>query len=239
MVARSALPDARKVVRDGLIFHSDFYFPKRHRLIEELIGQRLRMQETLGIEASEEPIHVFLFEDEPTFREFLNEQHPSFPDRRAFFLRSPTNLVVYAHWNAKVAEDLRHEVAHGYLHSSVPNVPIWLDEGIAEFFESGPNAGGRHAAHISYLTAEYTAGHWKPDLKRLETLTQPGELSQLDYAEAWLWARFLTSHSSETQKMLSDFLEACQHDTKEVTPLSELLKSADVSEQKVTACLGP
>ncbi|GIT30210.1 MAG: hypothetical protein Ct9H300mP1_22560 [Planctomycetaceae bacterium] len=40
-------------------------------------------------------------------------------------------------------EDLRHEFTHGVLHSSLKRVPLWLDEGLAEYFEVvGPKPGG-------------------------------------------------------------------------------------------------
>ncbi len=45
---------------------------------------------------------------------------PSFPARRAFFVETDTRLAVYAYWGDRIAEDLRHEVAHGYLHACVP-----------------------------------------------------------------------------------------------------------------------
>ena len=67
--------------------------------------------------------------------EYLTRNFPSVPSRRAFFLETDTRLAVYAHWSDRVAEDLRHEVAHGYLHSVVPGLPLWLDEGLAEYFE--------------------------------------------------------------------------------------------------------
>jgi hypothetical protein len=61
--------------------------------------------------------------------------HPNLPRRRAFFVETDTRLSVYAYWGDRVAEDLRHEVVHGYLHAVVPHLPLWLDEGLAEYFE--------------------------------------------------------------------------------------------------------
>ena len=40
---------------------------------------------------------------------------------RAFFVESDTRLNIYAYWGDRVAEDLRHEVTHGYLHAMVPH----------------------------------------------------------------------------------------------------------------------
>ncbi len=211
--SRSAeLPDRRKVTRDSLVFHTNFYFPRRHRLIEELLAKRSNIKSILGLTPSDETIHIFLFQDQQKFRRFLTEQHPSFPDRRAFFLRSSTNLMVYAHWNARVAEDLRHEVTHAYLHSVVPEVPLWLDEGIAEYFEVPTSERGLNRDHLDYLVAENESGRWQPDLERLESLRQAGEMSQLDYAESWLWIHFLVHRNEKTLGLLQSYLQQTQYD---------------------------
>ena len=51
-------------------------------------------------------------------------------------METDTRLTVYAYWGDRVAEDLRHEVTHGYLHTMVPHVPLWLDEGLAQLADT-------------------------------------------------------------------------------------------------------
>ena len=207
-----SLPAQRKVTRDNLVFHTNFYFPRRHRLVEELVAKRSEIKSTLGLSPSDETIHIFLFKDQDKFRRFLQERHPSFPDRRAFFLQSSTTLLVYAHWNSRVAEDLRHEVTHAYVHSVIPQVPLWLDEGIAEYFEGPTSDRGLNSSHLEYLLTEHESGRWHPNLERLESLQQAGEMSQLDYAESWLWVHFLLHHSDQSQGLLQSHLQQWQYD---------------------------
>ena len=92
-------------------------------MFEELTAQRPDLCHRLALPCSDEPIHVYLFETAERFPGFIKLHHPEFPDRRAFFVETDARLLVYAQWGDRVAEDLRHEVAHGYLHSVVPNVP--------------------------------------------------------------------------------------------------------------------
>ncbi len=139
-----ALPDGHDVVLDQLVVHSNFELPGQHRLLQELNAQRADVSNRLGLPISDEPIHVYLFADAGRFGEFMQLRFPTFPHRRAFFVETDTQLSVYAHWGDRVAEDLRHEVAHGYLHAVVQNLPLWLDEGLAEYFEVA-----RHAWHES------------------------------------------------------------------------------------------
>ena len=143
---------------------------------------------------------------------------------------------MYAHWNSRVAEDLRHEVTHAYVHSVIPDVPLWLDEGIAEYFEGSRSDRGLNKSHLEYLVAEHDSGRWEPNLERLESLQQAGEMSQLDYAESWLWVHFMIHHSDKTQGLLQSHLQQWQYDqlNKDIKLSPQLDRhDADVQEKLV------
>ena len=131
------LPSRDLIQRGQLMIHSDFELPERHRLVEELTHLRLDIARILDVRPSDESIDVYLFKDADRYDRYMAEHHPLLPTRRAFFIKSDTRLRVYAYWGEKVAEDLRHEVTPAYLHSAVPTLPLWLDEGLAEYFEPG------------------------------------------------------------------------------------------------------
>ena len=116
---------ATSTVLDQLVVFSDSSLPQRHRLLEELNGQRGLLRSKLNLASSDERIYVYLFGSADELKTFLRAKYPAFPDRRAFFVETDTRLEVYAYWGDRVAEDLRHEVAHGYLHSMVPHLPLW------------------------------------------------------------------------------------------------------------------
>jgi hypothetical protein len=196
------LPNEQTVTRDQLVVHSNFNLPKRHRLLDELAARRADISQLLELPTSDEPINVYLFDDEEKFRAFVRRRHPMFPNRRALFVQNDTSLNVYAYWGDRVAEDLRHEVTHGYLHSVVPNLPLWLDEGTAEYFEVTRGKQGFNSPHIYLLASCMRRGEWFPDLSRLEELTEPESMTQLDYAEAWLWVHFLLDYSAESRQLL-------------------------------------
>jgi len=203
---RNTLPTKQQLVVDQLVVHSDFHLPKNHRLIRELTSRRDEISRILDIPTSDESIHVFLFDDEAHFQAFMERAHPEFPGRRAFFVKSDNSLNVYAYWGPRVGDDLRHEVTHGYLHSVVPNLPIWLDEGLAEYFEIKRGKQGLNGPHIYSLSNRLRRSDWEPDLARLETLREATELGQMDYAESWLWVHFLLSSGEETQELLQNQL---------------------------------
>jgi hypothetical protein len=200
-----AAPQRHAFVRDQLVFHSQQLLPQDHRLLDELAAQRDDLLEQLALPASDEPIHIYLFDTPESFQAFMRGSFRNLPDRRAFFVQGDTTLSVYAHWGDRVAEDLRHEVAHGYLHSVMPHIPLWLDEGLAEYFEVPRQAQGLNAPHVELLGRQLACG-WKPQMQRLEGLQSPGDMSQLDYAESWAWVHFLLRTTPERRELLRGHL---------------------------------
>ena len=201
--AAKPTPFRHEVVRDQLVLHSDFALPEHHRLIDELIAQRELLVRKLSLVTSEEPIHVYLFADDTAYYDFLDLRFPGFPARRAIFVETDVELSVYAHWGDYVAEDLRHEISHGYLHSAVPNLPLWLDEGLAEYFEVGRGSAGINQAHLKLLKSQTD---WQPSLERLEQLSSAAEMTQQDYAEAWAWVHYLLESGGDKANLINDYL---------------------------------
>jgi hypothetical protein len=206
------LPDRTELLAGQLVIHADFPLAGQHRLVRELESLRTDVSQRLGLPISDEPIHLYLFETPERFEAFVARQFPTFPSRRAFFVVTDTSLSVFAAWQDRVAEDLRHETTHGYVHAVVPAVPLWLDEGIAEYFEVPRSDQGLHAAHVAHLAGRLIEGTWQPDMAKLESLASAGELSQDHYAEAWAWVHWLLDTTPERRVLLEDYLADLRRD---------------------------
>jgi hypothetical protein len=89
----------------------------------------------------------------------------------------------------------------------VPSIPLWLDEGLAEYFEVPHGQQGLNRPHIQEL-AQAKAQGWAPNLRRLEDLASASAMNQLDYAEAWAWVHFLLETTPERQQVLRAHLQA-------------------------------
>lgn len=221
-----SLPVRHSIVRDQLVVYSDFPLPPRHRLLNELAAQRSGLSAKLQLPVSDEPIHVYLFESDATFQDFIGEHYPDFPDRRAFFVETDTRLAIYAQWGVRTAEDLRHEVSHGYLHAALPGLPLWLDEGLAEYFEVPRPQQGLNRPHAEQLVARIEQGDWRPNMKRLESIGSAADLTQLDYAESWAWVYFLLETNGERRELLREYLRSLREEGN-VPPLSERIGELD------------
>jgi hypothetical protein len=207
MTARVTLPASHTVVRDQLVIHTDFPLAAKHRLLEDLTARRTDLTNRLGVPTSDEPIHVYLFQNAKVFEGFVRLYYPPFARRRAYFVETDTQLRVYAQWGDRVAEDLRHEVTHAYLHSVVPNLPLWLDEGLAEYFEVPRGSRGLNRSHLEQLAAELQRDAWHPELEQLESLGRPFEMTQPQYAESWAWVHFLLETGPEHRELLQRYLQ--------------------------------
>jgi hypothetical protein len=218
----SPLPDAYQMRVGQLNVHSDFKLPDDNRMLLELTSEREYIYDTVGVTGGHEVIDVDLFRDGERYAEFLAKHFPSVPSRRAFFLETDARLAVYAHWSDRMAEDLRHEVAHGYLHAVVPDIPLWLDEGLAEFFEVPQNQNGLNQPHLALLNDMMVHNGWQPDLTRLEKLRDAAQMDQRDYAESWAWVYAMLHSDPEQREVLTSYL-AEVHSHKAAKPLSQRL----------------
>ena len=97
----------------------------------------------LRVPADGPPVEVYVLRDREAFTHFLTFYYPELPPRRAFFLAQGPRRVVYTFHNDRLDEDLRHEATHALLHVAVGDLPLWLDEGLAEYFEGPGRPPGR------------------------------------------------------------------------------------------------
>ena len=207
-----APPQRTEIEAGQLVIHADFPLARRHRIVRELEQLRVDVSERLALPISDEPIHLYLFEHRDRYEAYAASTFPGFPSRRAFFVKTDTSLSIYAHWQDRIAEDLRHETTHGYVHAVAGSVPLWLDEGIAEFFELPKTAQRVHREHVDRLAGRLLEGTWQPDLQRLEACVDAGLLTQDHYAEAWCWVHWLLETSPERRAILQDTLTDLQRD---------------------------
>jgi hypothetical protein len=223
--SRSAdLPGRSEVAAGQLLIHADFPLAVRHRLVQELETLRIDVSQTLGLPVSDEPVHLYLFENPKRYDAFVARHFPAFPQRRAFFIETDTTLAVFAAWQERVAEDLRHETTHGYVHAVVRGIPLWLDEGIAEYFEVPRADQGVNGVHVAHLAGRLIEGTWQPDLGRLESIKDAGAFTQDHYAEAWCWAHWLLQTTPERRRLLQDHLADVRREGPAAAPLSLRLR---------------
>ena len=200
------LPKHCEIDLDQLTIKSDIDIDRDDPLLQELVHLRKEVRSTLHLPKATRPVTVYLFRDESRYMQYMRDRHPTLPARRAFFIGTPKELMVYAYWGDKTLEDLRHEYTHGVLHASLKTVPLWLDEGLAEYFEVPPEqAVGLNRDHAESLSVAIQNG-WHPDLKRLEQIDEVNQMQRADYQEAWAWVHYMLQGTPDGPLVLTSYL---------------------------------
>ena len=199
------LPAKYTLENEHLVVQSDVKLTRNHELLRDLDRLREEILSTLDLPAQKQPVVVYLFADEARYAHYLQTRYPRLPPRRAYFVGTSKELAVYTYWGERIQEDLRHEFTHGVLHATLKDVPLWLDEGLAEYFEVTSQPTGMNREYAMNLAAEIATG-WKPDLDRLESLEAVDQMHKPDYQESWAWVHFLLQHSEDSRAVLTSYL---------------------------------
>lgn len=199
------LPRQSSLENEHLLVRSDLKLPKDHPILHDLDVLRDEIASELNLPLQKQPVTVYLFSDEARYLQYLQIRYPLLPPRRAYFVGTSKELAVYTFWGERIQEDLRHEYTHGVLHASLMDVPLWLDEGLAEYFEVTTQPQGMNRDYAMRLASNLSQG-WKPDLDRLESLEKVEDMQKADYLEAWAWVHFMLHHSEETRTVLVSYL---------------------------------
>jgi hypothetical protein len=179
----------------------------------------------------ETPVEIYVLDNRPDFDHFLKFYYPELPPRRAFFLAKGTQRVVYTYASPRLEEDLRHEATHALLRGAFGDLPLWLDEGLAEYFETDLGRPDVALPRLDSIAADFR-GHWSPNLERLESLTDIRQMTQRDYREAWGWVHLMLNGPEPGKAILVRYLsQADRAETK--ARLRPRLAEAKIEEDRL------
>jgi hypothetical protein len=193
-----SLPGKKSFRVSQYVFYSDFTLKRSLPIFQELADLRDQVHKELQLPAANTVVQVYLFEDRDRYERYMLSRYPDLPKRRAFFVAQPKgpkgcglpdDLLVYTYWGDRTQQDLRHELTHALLHSVLKDVPLWLDEGLAEYFELPPSAQGINYPHVQQLCRG--SEPFQPDMARLEQLEQVHDMTPAEYREAWAWVHWM------------------------------------------------
>jgi len=201
--AAGAWADQR--VAGPFVCRADFPLDELQKLLGELAQLQEDLVQSLDVPAADEWIEIYLFHDQATYRTYLKRQFPELPYRRALYVKRNGPGIVLAYRSNELDVDLRHECTHALLHAVLPMVPLWLDEGLAEYFEVAPS---RRAFGNEYLPGI----RWKarlgmaPQLGKLENKGAVEQMGSAEYRDAWAWVHFMLNGPAEVNDELQRFL---------------------------------
>jgi hypothetical protein len=208
-----SLPTGRDFRKGNLVIHTDGQVSENHPLFAELASFPEQVCRTLDLPVTDKLIHIYLFADRLKYEEYIHVEFKDIPSRRALFVKRPgTNplqqdqLQVLCYWGDRIQDDLRHELTHATLHGLLCDLPLWLDEGLAMYFEVGLAHQGKHRRVLDAIEPGIQSGTWNSDLSRLVSMNEVSQLSLADYHEVWAWVHYLMHSSPLNRSMLKEYL---------------------------------
>lgn len=215
------------------LIHADFAPHGYLQLFDELVQLREKVATQLNLQLSDEQIDVYLFSNKAVYQNYMRRYFPSVSPRRAMFIKSNSPGNVFAYASRDIAIDLRHETTHAILHATLPMVPLWLDEGLAEYFEVPTEQRANGNSHLSTTRRELK---WKrpTPLPRLERMTTLQEMGGDEYREAWSWVHFMLHGPEPAQLALREYLESISRHEPPL-PLSQSLSTRFRSPERALA----
>ena len=178
-------------------------------------------------------IPVFLFSGAASYRAYAKDALCADAQHTAglFDRRLQAILVWSSPAHDTLLSTLRHEVLHQYLDARLGALPVWLNEGLAEYYEIAeeerglPVLGAPHGEHLATLAALPAL----PDIKRLVHLT-PADFYRegaVSYAEAWACVHFLLGSDLARRRLFDDLWQRLAGGEDSATALSGALEAVD------------
>ncbi len=215
--AAGVKPPGQHSARIGrAVFYTDFPLQTNDAAFRDLKDLPDQIETELGVPTSDALIQVFLFDDEDKYHAFLKAKDPKLPMRSAYFFAEPgrgigtgPELQVYTWTGPRLTIDLRHELTHALLHGTLKAVPLWLDEGLAGYFEQPPANAGINVSHLESLRVpEPGKPAFRGDLARLEKLKAVDQMGRPEYQEAWAWVHYMLTGDSKGRAVLLAYLQS-------------------------------
>jgi len=164
------------------------------------------LSQTLQVSVAQELIQVVVLENREALDAYAHRIFPSAPNRGALYIRHRGPGLVLTYFHDGWICDVRHECTHALLDMSGLTLPLWQDEGLAEYFETiGENPIG-HTSHLHATRAQVRYGQ-VVDLQKMERMESGSGLNPKEYRDAWSIVTFLLHSSEETRSTYQQYLQ--------------------------------
>lgn len=190
----------------AFICHAQFPIPSIQNQLNVLTELQTSIREKLIPAPPKEKIELYVFRDEAAWREYHAREFRNIPWRRALFVKPDVIIKtqrsrgkIFTFLSPKLEADLKHEGTHAILHAILGKpLPIWLDEGLAEYFERDPQ--------WLEVTRKRLQEQQMIPLKKLEKIYSMAGMTRDAYGDSWAWVTCLLDGPSEMRSILPEYL---------------------------------
>jgi hypothetical protein len=189
-------------------FHiqSDYVLRNPDAVLQLVKQLKEDFEKTLQLKPSQRTIEVRLFLKKRDYKSHVGKRIPHGERHPALFVKGPDVSWIYIYAQPDFFKNLRHECAHALLHNSLYVLPLWLDEGLAQYLELPTQRAANEHAHLAIIRRSVARGG-RPNLPKLEKKSKHDRFSNSDYQESWAWVHFLLHGPQESRKTLRNYLK--------------------------------
>ncbi len=182
------------------------------------------LEELVGVEPSGKSIQIILFRDQVSYLRYLASSIPQSRQRKAIFYQNGDVCQVYAFRSRTLITDLRHEMTHAILHQHLQFLPLWVDEGLAEYLEE-PESFRSDSSRTKSARWKARFG-WSPSIQSLEAIATAESMNSDEYRDSWAMICLLLNESDASRKALREYL-AVIHKGEAPGPFSRFQETAN------------
>ena len=198
----SATPERVVAVRHADVY-CDVETPEARAVAAELENVVESIAEFLEIEAPLDKARVYVFPDMALMREFLKRHCPKQTKSHATCYETEEGVVATLSLKGNKERTLgllRHEMTHYVLASRFYDLPVWIDEGLAWFFQAGEPYGRVYDVAVKRLSR--CLGGEKRSLERLVAIPVGARITLDDYARAWGLVYYIYKRGGGKEKLV-------------------------------------
>lgn len=183
--------------------------------LDELAGNvddvQQQINDDLGVPAIEGTVRIYLFARQRDFSHFVlqNIRSVTWPEtlgRHGIFLLRDSRPYVFLVDGPSIVPSLRHEIVHVVLNGSHPDLPIWIDEGLAQCYEA--TDGSHWSDRAARILANDLLRRDSPTLDKLSRLSTMSQLGPREYAGCWANMRYLLNDLQTGRPALCKYLKS-------------------------------
>ncbi len=204
-------------------FRSEFPLHDVQGLVQDLGDLQEDIEKTLNVTCQPQAIHIYLFNSKRSYDQYVRVRIPEGVNRQALYVPGTDAGRVYAYRHRDLETDVRHETTHALLHTAFPYVRIWIDEGLAEYFEVPQSLRVKGHSHRAELRTAISRQRWTPNIENLESKRKLMDMNRNDYRDSWGIVHFLLNGPPDAREALDQYFEEVLSGA-EPTPLSKLLR---------------
>ncbi|MCA9048033.1 MAG: hypothetical protein KDA89_04860 [Planctomycetaceae bacterium] len=186
-------------------------YAELNHLAAEFLAVSRKMAADLELSIPSQTVRIFLFRDRRKFAKFVTEHIPSVRTvdvavRHGIFLLRQGHPYIFLLESKDIVRTVRHEAAHVVLNLNSPDVPIWVDEGLAQCYESP--SGDYDSPQARKILKWDWLRRDEPEIAELVGMTNMQQLTPRDYAGCWELAYHLLTNEQNGKPLLRSYMAA-------------------------------